>query len=252
MQTKCQDQPVLYTEAEIWKYLHIKRRGAIDAQWLLDQYSMDISQELRTILCEKLGQQQDQGWNKIKILINRYGIQRELIHAAGLCHQKEAFSWLLSLIFDQNEVFYCDIAESLACWGAEIPDQVLMEVMLHDNPKVKIAGLSMLNFRSYQLSAEELLDYCELALENNQDVLNLEVVRLLQKRDEPLITERLFKLCSEGSDATVNSALKALVCINSSKSRECLRLLTDTLVDHEQKEFALKQLSQQCETTSQD
>ena len=96
----------------------------------------------------------------------------------------------------------------------------------------------MLNFRSYQMSAKELIRYCELALIENYDALNLEVIRILQKRDEPVISERLFKLCSGGTDATAKSALKALGCINTAKSRKCLQRLTKTLPDSQKKNFA--------------
>jgi hypothetical protein len=252
MTLKYQLNSVISTETEIWRHLHTKRRQPLDPQWLFDHYSMDISQELKIIICEKLGHQQDQGWEKIKILIETFGIQRELIQAAGLCHQKEAYHWLLSLIIDQKEEqYYCDIVESLACWGAEIPEQVLTACLMHENPSIQLAGLSMLNFRSYQLSAKELLGYCELALIKNYDALNLEVIRILQRRDEPAISERLFKLCSETSDATAKSALKALGCINTAKSRECLQRLTETLPDSDKKNFAKKQLAQQCLSISQ-
>ena len=252
MRIKYQLDTVISKETEIWNHLHTKRRQPIDPQWLLDHYSMDISQELKIIICEKLGHQEDKGWEKVKVLIKTFGVQPELIHAAGLCHQKEAYHWLLSLIVDEKEEqYYCNVAESLACWGAEIPEQVLMTCMMHKSPSIKLAGLSMLNFRSYQMSAKELIRYCELALIENYDALNLEVIRILQKRDEPVISERLFKLCSGGTDATAKSALKALGCINTAKSRECLQRLTKTLPDSEKKNFAKKQLAQQCVSISQ-
>ena len=46
------------------------------------------------------------------------------------------------------------------------------------------------------------------------------------------------------------SALKALGCINTAKSRECLQRLTKTLPDSQKKNFAKKQLAQQCVSIS--
>ena len=40
---------------------------------------------------------------------------------------EEAFRWLLSLMTDQQEHIDCGgLAEALACWGAEIPEQILV------------------------------------------------------------------------------------------------------------------------------
>ena len=248
-----QCESVLSSEAEIWDELHTKRRKPMDTEWLYEHYSINISRELKTIICEQLGQQQDEGWQKIKTLIKSHGVQLEFIRAAGLCHQKEAFRWLLSLMADQQwHVDYGDIAESLACWGAEIPEHVLTGCILHHNQKVQLAGLSMLNFRSYRLSAKELLNYCDMALQRNIDSINLEVIRILQRRDEDQISERLYKLCTEGSDATSLSALKALGCMNSATSRQCLKRLSETLSERHKKELAVKQLSQQCVSMHQD
>ena len=248
---KC--QPVLSSEAEIWDQLHTKRRKPMDPDWLYEHYSTNISRELRTIICEQLGHQQDEGWQKIKTLVKCHGVLPEFILAAGLCHQKEAFRWLLSLMTDQQvHVDYGDLAQALACWGAEIPEHVLTGCILHHSQKVQLAGLAMLNFRSYRLSAKELLKFCDMALQRNIDSINLEVIRILQKRDEHQISERLLKLCTEGSDATAQSALKALGCINSATSRQCLKQLAETLKERHKRELAIKQLAQQCVSMHQD
>ena len=145
-----------------------------------------------------------------------------------------------------------DLAEALECWGAEIPEQILIGCILHHSQKVQLSGLAMLNFRSYRLSAKELLNYCDMALQRNIDSINLEVIRILQRRDEDQISERLYKLCTEGSDATSLSALKALGCMNSTTSRQCLKRLSETLSERHKRELAVKQLSQQCVSMHQD
>ena len=83
----------------------------------------------------------------------------------------------------QWHVDYGDIAESLACWGAEIPEHVLTGCILHHSQKVQLAGLSMLNFRSYRLSAKELLNYCNMALQRNIDSINLKLSAFYKKRN---------------------------------------------------------------------
>ena len=248
-----QCESVLSSEAEIWDQLHTKRRKPMAPEWLYEHYSVDSSRELKLIICEQLGHHGSEGWQKIKTLIENHGVQHEFIRAAGLCHQKEAFRWLLSLMTDQQEHIDCgDLAEALACWGAVIPEQILIRCILHHSQKVQLSGVAMLNFRSYRLSAKELLNYCDMALQRNIDSINLEVIRILQRRDEDQISERLYKLCIEGSDATSLSALKALGCMNSPTSRQCLKRLTETLSERHKKELAVKQLSQQCVSMHQD
>lgn len=234
------------SESEIWERLQTVRRQPVDAEWLANQYSPALTRELRNAIAEQLGLKEQQGWQHIQQLIERYGLNRELIQAAGLSHQKKAYEWLLSLIENQKEHdLHADIGEAIACWGAELPEQTLVHFLSHHGERERMAGLTMLRFRSHHLSAESLLNYCEHALTDDRETVVATAIRLLQRRDEAKVSRRISQLCHEGSDNTAKAALKALGCINNSSSQHCLLQLSKDLECKERRMLATKQLSQQ-------
>ena len=80
------------SESEIWERLQTVRRQPVDAEWLANQYSPALTRELRNAIAEQLGLKEQQGWQHIQQLVERYGFNRELIQAAGLSHQKKLMS----------------------------------------------------------------------------------------------------------------------------------------------------------------
>ena len=234
------------SESEIWERLQTVRRQPVDAEWLANQYSPALTMELRNAIAEQLGLKEQHGWQHIQQLVGRYGLNRELIQAAGLSHQKKAYEWLLSLIENQKEHdLHADIGEAIACWGADIPENILVQFLSDHGERERIAGLTMLRFRSHLLSAESLLNYCEHALTDDRETVVATVIRLLQRRDEEQVSRRISQLCHEGSDNIAKAALKALGCINNSSSQHYLLQLSKDLVCKERRLLATKQLSQQ-------
>ena len=234
------------SESEIWERLQTVRRQPVDAEWLANQYSPALTRELRNAIAEQLGLKEQQGWQHIQQLIERYGLNRELIQAAGLSHQKKAYEWLLSLIENQKEHdLHADIGEAIACWGADIPENILVQFLSDHGERERIAGLTMLRFRSHLLSAESLLNYCEHALTDDRETIVVTAIRLLQRRDEAQISQRLSRLCHERCNNIAKAALKALGCINNCSSQHYLKQLSKDLASNETRDLAAKQLNQQ-------
>ena len=234
------------SESEIWERLQTVRLQPVDAEWLANQYSPALTRELRNAIAEQLGLKEQQGWQHIQQLIERYGLNRELIQAAGLSHQKKAYEWLLSLIENQKEHdLHADIGEAIACWGAELPEQTLVHFLSHHEERERMAGLTMLRFRSHHLSAESLLNYCEHALTDDRETIVVTAIRLLQRRDEAQISQRLSRLCHERCNNIAKAALKALGCINNCSSQHYLKQLSKDLASNETRDLAAKQLNQQ-------
>ena len=82
-------------EEEIWKYINNSKKNSLSLIWLEKTYSLRLSKELRYAIAEKLGLLNENSWATINKLLQQYGMQPELIHAAGLCHQNDAKKWLL-------------------------------------------------------------------------------------------------------------------------------------------------------------
>ena len=80
-------------EVFLWERLAKSRRVPLEPDWLGEVYSPILSFDLRRALCEKLGMQAERGWPVIQDLLVKYGVQPDLVMAAGLCHQSEARDW---------------------------------------------------------------------------------------------------------------------------------------------------------------
>ena len=236
---------MLNDEAALWERLAHSRRVPLDPTWLGEIYSPSLSDDLRMAIAEKLGMFADKGWPFIKKLLDEHGALPELVLASGLCHQPEARDWLLTQVEKSHESMGLVVLEALACWGAEVPESLVRQSIQHPSQQHRLAGLQLLLFRAHLLDDQTLLQLCEEALHDFRDPVVISAVRLLQRRDGPLISDRLAKLCHEGSDAVARSALLALGCIATSHSRHCLLELSATLPEGERREQANKELQQQ-------
>ena len=104
---------------------------------------------------------------------------------------------------------------------------------------------SDLKIGSHQLKAIELLQLCEPALQDWRDPVVISCIRLLQRRDDTLISNRLANLVQAGSDLAAEAALRALGCMATTQSKLALKLLSTELSDQERRTHALRQLKQQ-------
>lgn len=247
-------------EAALWERLSQSRRNPLDPSWLGETYSPSLSAELRAALSEQLGLMAGRGWPVIATLIERHGPSPDLVHAAGLCHQEPARDWLLSQL-RQNEAESRQPANSdsansradpalldaLQCWGAALTLSELSPILQAPSQSMRLTGLRLLRFKAHQLDAPTLLSLCAPCLEDWRDPVTIAAIRLLQRRDDPSISEALAQIGRQGSEASAQAALKALGCIATPHSRALLQALADELPPGERQRQAMRQLEQQLE-----
>ena len=234
-------------EAVLWERLAQSRRAPLEPNWLGETYSPSLSVGLRRALCEKLGMKADQGWPIIKQLLAIHGSLPDLVMAAGLCHQSEARDWLLHQL-DQSTDDNPDqlnLIQALSCWGADMPATALKRCLVHPGQQQRLAGLDLLQFRAHCLTDAELLEFCSDALNDFRDPVVVATIRVLQRRDGELISEKLADLCRNGSLPVAEAAFRALGCIATPFSQRCLLELSQDLNDDSRRKMASTQLSQQ-------
>ncbi len=231
-------------EATLWDRLANARKIPLNPTWLGEIFSPSLSDELRFAVAERLGMLAETGWPIIQTLIQQYGIRSELIHAAGLCHQPEAKDWLLTQLNRSNDPDAL-LLNALSCWGAELTLPQFESILRLPGQAQRLAALNLLGFKSHQLQAIELLQLCECALQDWRDPVVIACIRLLQRRDDTLISNRLAKLVQAGSDLAAEAALRALGCMATTQSKLALKLLSTELSDQERRTHALRQLKQQ-------
>ena len=148
-------------EAALWERLAQSRRAPLEPDWLGGVYSPSLSAELRWALCEKLGMLAERGWPEIEQLLQSHGAQKELVMAAGLCHQTQARDWLLTMLDDASDDDDDNlvVVQALGCWGSEIPGSVISRCLNHPGQQQRLAGLQLLSFRAHRLSDSELLTF---------------------------------------------------------------------------------------------
>jgi hypothetical protein len=234
-------------EAVLWERLAPSRRAPVEPNWLGEIYSPSLSVDLRRALCEKLGMLAERGWPVIDQLVQRHGVQPDLVMAAGLCHKTEARDWLLTLLQPNadNAMFNLCVVEALGCWGADVPEDVVIGCLQHPGQHQRLAGLQLLSFRAHCLNDGELLNLCQEALDDFRDPIVVAAIRLLQRRDGDAISARLAELCRTGSMAVADAALRALGCIATPTSQRHLLELSQALQDDDRRQKACRQLSQQ-------
>ena len=239
--------PSMNDEAVLWERLARSRRAPLEPAWLGEVYSPSLSVELRRALAEKLGMLAERGWPVIHQLIQTHGIQPDLVMAAGLCHQVEARDWLLALLeqTSDNDPANLFIVQALGCWGGDVPAEVVQSCLQHSSQRHRLAGLQLLSFRSHCLDDGELLQFCQEVLKDFRDPVVVATIRVLQRRDGVMISEKLAELCRNGSLPVAEAAFRALGCIATPASQRCLLELSQELNDESRRKMASTQLSQQ-------
>ena len=231
-------------EASLWDRLSNARKIPLNPTWLGEIFSPSLSDELRFAVAERLGMLAETGWPIIQTLIQKHGNCPELIHAAGLCHQPEAKDWLLTQL-NQSKDPDALLLNALSCWGADLTLSQFEHILQLPGQAQRLAGLNLLGFKSHQLQAIELLQLCEPALQDWRDPVVIACIRLLQRRDEILISNRLTNLVQAGSDAAAEAALRALGCMATIHSKLALKLLSTELTNQTRRTHAMRHFQQQ-------
>ena len=235
---------MIITEEEIWDRFNNVKPKSIEAEWYEEVYSLKLSIQLRFTIGERLGLLADKGWEAIKSLIKNYGLQPELIHAIGLCHQIEAYEFLLKLLREES-IHKIHIVRALSCWGAIIPTPDLKNILKEESTDMRLAGLNILRFKSHLLNAKEIIELVEDLLDDFREEVVIEVIKILQRRDELRIIKCISQVAMNGTDLTVETALIALGCIGTEESVTELSSLCRHLTKRTHRQLAYKQISHQ-------
>ena len=232
------------TETEIWERFNTHKSFLIESKWLEQIYCLSLSYELRSTIGERLGLSAEQGWKAINLLIKKHGPQPELIKAAGLCHQTEARDFLLKLLREQEKP-EINTEKALACWGAILPIHELKRILNDNSMNMRLAGLQLLNFKLHRLEATQLLDLVHDLLYDFREEIVIQVIKLLQRRDEEKIINTIRNAAKNGTDEIVKVALIALGSIGTKYSSIILTQLSLDLTNEKHREIAKIQLSHQ-------
>ena len=235
---------MIITEDQIWERFNTVKPFTIDAKWYEKVYSLELSNQLRFTIGERLGLLADKGWEAIKSLIEKHGLQPELIHATGLCHQMEAYDLLLNLL-RKEKIPKINIVRALSCWGAIIPTSDLQKILREDSIHMRLAGLNLLRFKSHLLNATEILELVADLLNDFREEVVIEVIKILQRRDETIIIKCISQVAMNGTDQTVETALIALGSIGTDESVIELSSLSRHLTKRTHRQMAYKQISHQ-------
>ena len=233
-----------YQESLILDKINNSGKKSIEAEWLLQVYSPNLSIDLKNSLAERIGILSQEGWRLIKLLIKKYGVQAELIHAAGICHQPEARDWLLELIKSDDQ-FILEALNALKCWGGYLSKKFLKKLLSDPQESKQLAGLELLKFKAYQLSDAELLNLTEELLKHCSDNVMIATIKILQRRDSLDICNQLVKVAKTGSNTVVHACLIALGAIATESSYAGLIKLQKELPVERLRNQASKQINHQ-------
>ena len=204
-------------DALVWQCLG-QRPCNLTAPELARFFHPGRPQELRLALVERLGMHNKRGLQPCLALIDRYGPLPELLMALGMTHQPSARDALLRYLDDPG-IDRLVLLRSLAGWGRQVPLPVIQEALQHPSQAMRLAGMDLLQFHARLLTAQQLLHLAEPLLEDIRPPVAIAAIRLLQRRNEPLLVGRLAQVLQEDSPEPVwEAALRALGSIGTTTS----------------------------------
>jgi len=204
-------------DALVWQHLG-QRPCQLTARELARFFHPGRSQELRWALAECLGMHNAQGLQPCLALIDRYGPQSELLRALGMTHQPAARDALFRYLDDPG-VDRLALLCALVGWGRQVPLPVIEEALLHPGQAMRLVGVELLQFHARLLTAQQLLKLCEPLLGDMRPPVAMAAIRLLQRRNEPLLAGRLAQLLQADPPGPVwEVALYALGSIGTETS----------------------------------
>ena len=110
---------------------------------------------------------------------------------------------------------------------------------------IRIAGLELLSFKSHLLHETELLELVNEPLKDFRDEVVIKGIKILQRRNEDAVIDRLKQLALNGSYLIAEQALIALGSIGTKYSSRQISELITQLDIKELQQKAKKQLSVQ-------
>ena len=204
-------------DALVWQWLG-QRPCRLTPQELARFFHPERSQELCLALAERLGMQNEEGLHPCLALIERYGPRPELLTALAMTHQPAARDALLHYLDDPG-VDRLALLRCLAGWGGRVPLPVIQEALQHPGQAMRLAGVELLQFHARLLTAPQLLQLAEPLLGDVRPPVAIAAIRLLQRRNEPLLVARLAHvLQGDPPEPVWKAALHALGCIGTETS----------------------------------
>jgi len=108
-----------------------------------------------------------------------------------------------------------------------------------------LAGLNLLRFKSHLLNATEILELVDDLLDDFREEVVIEVIKILQRRDEAKIIKCISQVAMNGTDTIVETVLIALGAIGTKESVIALSSLSRDLKKRTHRQMAYKQISHQ-------
>ena len=178
-------------------------------------------------------------------LCQQPGRRAGLIRALSRGHHPEANQQLVRWRPQAGE-FGPEVLRALGCWGNGIERSIITNALDAPGQQHRLAGIELLTFRCRRISTEQLLSLCEPLLDDLRAEVVIATLRLLQRRDEPEILERIAACATvDALPGVAEMAIQALGCIQSKASRQLLAQLNQNLQQTRLEEALQRQLKAQ-------
>ena len=188
---------------------------------------------------------QPQAFALIGPLCEQLGLRSALVRALSICHHPDAKQQLLEWLPQAGDL-EPQVLRALGCWGNGIDLSIITNALDAPGQQHRLAGIELLTFRCRRISTELLLSLCEPLLEDLRADVVIATLRLLQRRDEPEILQRIAACATvDALPGVAEMAIQALGCIKSEPSRALLAELIDPLKETRLQDDLQRQLRAQ-------
>jgi len=232
-------------ELELSKRLAQWRRQPLSPQELAALLPKVSDPALALAIGERLGMAGPEAFELIGPLCQQLGLGSALIRALSICHHPDAKQQLLDWL-PQSGDLEPEVLRALSCWGNGIDLSIITTALEAPGQQHRLAGIELLTFRCRRISTDQLLSLCEPLLEDLRAEVVVATLRLLQRRDEPEILQRIAACATvDALPGVAEMAIQALGCIQSEPSRHLLEQLAPALQETRLEEALHRQLKAQ-------
>ena len=232
-------------ELELSKRLAQWRRQPLSPEELAELLPKVSDPVLALAIGERLGMAGPQAFALIQPLCQQLGLRSALVRALSICHHPDAKQQLLEWLPQAGDL-EPQVLRALGCWGNGIDLSIITNALDAPGQQHRLAGIELLTFRCRRISTDQLLSLCEPLLEDLRADVVIATLRLLQRRDEPEILQRIAACATvDALPGVAEMAIQALGCIQSEPSRALLAELIDPLKETRLQDDLQRQLRAQ-------
>ena len=232
-------------ELELSKRLAQWRRQPLSPEELAELLPKVSDPVLALAIGERLGMAGPQAFALIGPLCEQLGLRSALVRALSICHHPDAKQQLLEWLPQAGEL-EPEVLRALGCWGNGIDLSIITNALNAPGKQHRLAGIELLTFRCRRISTEQLLSLCEPLLEDLRADVVIATLRLLQRRDEPQILQRIAACATvDALPGVAEMAIQALGCIQNESSLQLLQQLIEPLQETRLEEALQRQLNAQ-------